>query len=135
MLASFSIYLREGFRAVPMVDLSAKSKTTTSAKMNTRNHFLQWYAVQDNKCSEIISCNGRRGHDAARLQSGLPNGDFARSYHLDSREEVKSRGRNQVLCFSSLSLLTTLSCHQFTDVSSHLLGIDFILRGPMGLPL
>jgi hypothetical protein len=27
--------------------------------MNTRNHLLQWYEVQDNKCSEIISYNGR----------------------------------------------------------------------------
>jgi hypothetical protein len=110
------------FRAVPTVDLSAKSKTTTSAKMNTRNHLLQWYEVQDNKCSEIISYNGRRGRSGARLQPSLPNGDFARSCGLDSREEVKYKGRNQILCFPSLSSLTMLPCHQFADVSSHLLG-------------
>jgi hypothetical protein len=54
---------------------------------------------------------------------------------LDSREEVESRGRNQVLCFPSLSSLTMLPCHQFADVSSHLFWMDSILRGPLGLPL
>jgi hypothetical protein len=117
-----------------MVDLSAKSKTTTPTKMNTRNHLLQWYEVQDNKCSETISYNGSRGCSGARLQPGLPNGDFARSCGLDSREEVESRGRNQVLCFPSLSSLTMLPYHQFADVLSHLLGIDSILHGSLGLP-
>jgi hypothetical protein len=58
--------------------------------MNTRNHLLQWYEVQDYKCSEIISYNGRRGRGGAILYPGLPNGHFARSCHLDSREEVNA---------------------------------------------
>jgi hypothetical protein len=86
-------------RAVLTLELSENSKTTTLAKINARNHLLQWYEVQDNKCSEIISYNGRQGRGGARLQSGLPNGDFARSCGLDSRKEVESRGRNQILCF------------------------------------
>jgi hypothetical protein len=102
--------------------------------MNSRNYLLQRYKVQDNKCDEIISYNGKRGRGDARLQPGLPNDDFSRSCHLDSREEVKSRGKNQVLCFPSLSSLTMLSYHQFADVSSHLLGMDSILHGPLGLP-
>jgi hypothetical protein len=69
----------------------------------------------------------------ARLQSGLPNGDFARSCGLDSREEVKSWGRNHVLCFPHLTSLSILPCYQFTDVSPHLLVIDSILRESWGL--
>jgi hypothetical protein len=49
------------------------------------------------------------------------------------RMRIESRGRNQVLCFSSLSSLTMLPRHQFTDVSYNLLGMDSILRGPLGL--
>jgi hypothetical protein len=45
-------YCTGSLKAVPMLDLSAKAKTTKSAKMNTGNHLLQWYEVQDNKCSE-----------------------------------------------------------------------------------
>jgi hypothetical protein len=38
-------------------------------------------------------------------------------------------------CFSSLSSLTMLSCHQFVDVSFYLLGMDSILHEPLGLLL
>jgi hypothetical protein len=82
------------YESSPKVKLSAKSKTTTSAKMNTKNHLLQWYEVQDNKYGEIVSYNGRWGRGGTRLQPGLPNGDFARACGLDSREEVEYRGRN-----------------------------------------
>jgi hypothetical protein len=115
--------------------LKSKTHHSTSAKINTRNHLLQWYEVQDNTCSDIFSYNDMRGCDGARLQRGLPNGDFARSCGLDSRKEVEPRGRKQVLCFHSISSLTIMSCHQFTNVSSHLSGMDSILRGPLGLPL
>jgi hypothetical protein len=81
-----------------MLDLSAKFKTT-SGKMNTRNHHLQWYKVQDNKCSEIISYNGTWGCGGARLQSCLLNGDFGRSCCLDSREEVESREETRSCVF------------------------------------
>jgi hypothetical protein len=100
--------------------------------MNTTNHLQQWYEVQDNEYSEIVSYNGRRDRDSVRLQPDLPNDDFARYSRLDSREEVKSRGGNQVLCFSSLSSLTMLPYHQFADVSSRLLGMDSMLREPLG---
>jgi hypothetical protein len=42
-----------------------------------------------------------------------------------NQEETRS-------CVFPLSSLTMQPCHQFADVSSHLLGI---LRGPLGLPL